>query len=262
MTIEDEKKELEEYETEEALPHFRLLLEFVEKYLHKKVTLFDRLRQGLEDKIAFEDLWMLFDTGDTIYSPYVEGGVVFRNGEESQHRTKTRYVPQVFRVMGTDGGLPLQKALAPKQSDPGDDKLNDSFFSKWSIKGPQHASRPATQDGIPFAQRNMNKFAFLQVVCFHIDFDGAKYDLVQEVFTFRPYDGFVDITSLEAYPMQYLKTQPGRFPGGDDHTEEDSLLQRGRKFIDATVVSHLSHEGLSVGKSRQEVRILLIDGAT
>lgn len=238
-----------------------MLLEFVEKYLHKKATLFNRLKQGLEDKIAFEDLWMLFDTGDTIYSPYVEGGVVFKNGVES-HTTKTRYVPQVFRVLGTAGGLPLRNSLAPKQSDPGDDILDNSFFSKWSIKGLRHAALPEMQDGIPSAQRNKNKFTPLYVFCFNIDFDGVKYGPVQEIFTFKPYDGLVDIRSLEAYPMQYLKTQPGRFLGGDEQPEEDSLLERGRKFIDATVVSHLSHEGLSVGKSRDEVRILPIDATT
>ncbi|KAL6410848.1 AAA family ATPase [Ilyonectria robusta] len=256
-TLEDGKKEPEGYETKEALLHFRMLLEFVEKYLHEKVTLFDRLKKGLEDKIAFEDLWMLFDTGDTIYSPYVEGGVVLKHHEES-HTTKTRYVPQAFRVLSTAGGLPWRRTLAPKQSDPGDDILGNPFFSKWPIKGLRHAALPEMQDGIPSAQRNKDKFAPLHVVCFNIDFNGVKYGPVHEIFSFRPYDGLVDITSLEAYPIQYLKTQPGRFPGGDEQPEEDSLLQRGRKFIDATAVSHLSHEGLSVGKSRHEINSAVI----
>lgn len=262
MTLEDEKKEPEEYETEEALLHFCMLLEFIEKYLYKKVTLFNRLKQGLEDKIAFEDLWMLFDTGDTIYSPYMEGGVVLKSGEESLHTTKTRYVPQVFRVSGTAGGLPLRWTLAPKQSDPEDDIFDTPFFPALSMRGLRYAALQTRQDGIPSAQGNKNKFAPLHVVCLNVDFDGVKYGPVQEIFTFRPYDGLVDITSLEAYPMQYLKTQPSRFPGGDEQPENVSLLERGRNFIDATVVSHLSHEGLSVGKNRHEVRILLIDAAT
>ncbi|KAH6962419.1 hypothetical protein BKA56DRAFT_498091 [Ilyonectria sp. MPI-CAGE-AT-0026] len=234
-----------------------MLLEFVEKYIYKKVTLFNRLKQGLEDKIAFEDLWMLFDTGDAIYSPYVEGGVVLKNGDES-HTTKTRYVPQVFRVSGTVGGLPLRWTLAPKQSDPDDDIFDNTLFPKWSMKELPHATLRERQISFLSAQRNKNKFAPLHVVCLNIDFDGVKYGPVQEIFTFKPYDGLVDIRSLEAYPMQYLKTQPSQFPGGDEQPENVSLLQRGRNFIDATVVSHLSHEGLSVGKSRHEINSAVV----
>lgn len=71
------------------------------------------------------------------------------------------------------------------------------------------------------------------------------------------------IRSLEAYPLQYLETAPVQIlseqndPGADhsgtEPQQEDMLLERGRKFIDVTAVSHMSYEGLTIGTNREEV---------
>lgn len=221
------KEEPAAFETAEALVHFRTLIQFVDKYLPQPLERFKRFRAGLDDQIAFEDLWMLFDTGDTIYAPFVGGGYEFIDGSDS-HISKTRHLPQQFRVLGTKGGLPTSKILSPFQAAREEDVLEN--------------------------QRNRIMFTTLNVLCFHIDFDGLNYGAVRELFAFRPFDGLVDITSLEAYPVQYLKPQLGRTLDPSGQSEKtDSFLERGRKFLSVTAVSHLSYEGLAIGQSREEV---------
>lgn len=52
-------EEEEKFDTREALPHFRLLVEFIDEFLARQVLLLQQLNRGLEDRIALEDLWML-----------------------------------------------------------------------------------------------------------------------------------------------------------------------------------------------------------
>jgi hypothetical protein len=221
------KEEPAIFDTAEALIHFRFLVQFIDKYLSGPLERFRRVRAGLDDQIAYEDLWMLFDTGDTIYAPFVGGGYEFVDGTDS-HVSKARHLPQQFRVLGTKGGLPTSKILSPFQAERDEDVLEN--------------------------QRNRIMFTTLNVLCFNIDFDGLNYGAVRELFAFRPFDGLVDITSLEAYPVMYLKPRLERSLAPGVQTEEvDIYLERGRKFLSVSAVSHMSYEGLAIGQSREEV---------
>ncbi|KAH7303069.1 hypothetical protein B0I35DRAFT_447306 [Stachybotrys elegans] len=260
-TMSDETKEPEKYATAEALVHFRYLVEFVDKYLAKALNLYQKLRDGDEDKIAYENLWMLFDKGDMIFCPSHEGGrIMTRLGDG--HTIKPRYVPQLFSVLGIIGGLPKRKTLAPRQTSAEQDVFSNSLLSEifltanGSVKLQQE--NPSRGFGIPPYQRSKNSFTPMYVVCFHIDFDGVKYGAVREIFALKPHDGLVDIRDLEVFPAQYLKSGPERPFRGSEESGMDKFLRRGRKFIDATAVSHLSYEGLTVGKSREEINSAVI----
>ncbi|GAB1312064.1 hypothetical protein MFIFM68171_02274 [Madurella fahalii] len=242
----------EQFESKEALAHFRILLEFVDVYFARQLLLLQRLRLGQEEKIAFQDLWMLFDAGDSIYCPFQEGGTTYGYSDD-RHTTKTRYLPQIFRVLGTTGGLPLRKTLAPrvKIRDEYDD--DDDVWGKLLVSG-FFKQRGLTRAAVtPPSGRARDRFTPLRVVCFHVDFDGVRYGTVREIFSFKPYDGLVDIRSLEAYPTQYLRTE-----SNPQTSELDRYLSRGRKFIDVTAVSHLSYESLTVGNSREEINSAVI----
>lgn len=232
--------------------HFRMLLEFADKYLAKQLELFERLRLGLEDKITFENLWMLFDTGVAIHSPSVTGGAVFRNDDEF-HTTKTRYCAQVFRVLIAKGGLLTKKSLAPRQATKDEDVTGLMTVADLFIRGVQRETLALGRSDIRSVQRNKDRFIPLEVTCFHIDFDGTNYGTVREIFSFKPFDGVMDIRSLVAYPVTYLKSQPVRPLARGNEVESDALLERGKRFIDIASVAHMSYEGLTVGKSREEV---------
>ncbi|PYI00642.1 hypothetical protein BO78DRAFT_424299 [Aspergillus sclerotiicarbonarius CBS 121057] len=152
------------------------------EYLSKQLGLYRRLKGGHGEKIAFKDLWMLYDTDDTIYCPSQEDGLEIRNAW-----TRT--------------------CLIDRSSD-------------WLLRD--------LLDNNGFRQLSKPK----------PDFDGVKYGTVIEVFVFKPYDGEVDIKSLEAYPLQYLKatsTQPSEANASE------------------TTVSHMVYDGLTVGTVREEI---------
>ena len=259
--------EEDKFESREALSHFRFLLEFVDKYLGRQLELLQRLRLGQEETIAFQNLWMLFDAGDAISCPLQEGGVTLGFGDDS-HTTKRRYLPQVFRVLGTTGGLPLRKTLGPRGNigddyDDGDGMwgtllqvVSGSFMGQGGHRTGQAAGTGIRiANAVPASRRARDRFTPLHVVCFHVDFDGTKYGTIREIFTFKPYDGVVDIRSLEAYPTQYLRPEPDQ---ATTEPDVERFVNRGRRFIDVTAVSHLSYESLTVGRSREEINSAVI----
>ncbi len=273
----EETGEPEVFNTLDALLDFRGLFIFLEEYLAKHLRLFDRLtdvEDGLEDTIAFENLWMLFGTHATIYCPYREGEIKLygphRSAEDEQtasfdlqnevHTTKSRYVPQAFQVLHANGGLPLLNTMASKGTRIDGEEDNDNIGDRGKIasEGPgklsDNTNQPRGRAGVTSA-RGKQKFSPLIVSCFHIGFDGVKYLAVREFFIFRPFDGQVDIRSLEAYPTKYLQKPAGDNPPQDILAEDKMLLQRGKKFIEATAISHLSYEGLTVGKNPAEVSV-------
>lgn len=251
-----EEPEEEKFESREALTHFRILLEFVDEYFASQLLLLQRLRLGQEEKIAFQDLWMLFDAGDTIYCPFLEGGTTYGLSDD-RHTTKTRYLPQIFRVLGTTGGLPLRKTLAPRVKIRGEYDDDDDVWGNLLVSG-LFRQRVLPSTAVNLASgRARDRFTPLYVVCFHVDFDGVKYGTVREIFSFKPYDGLVDIRSLGAYPIEYLRTESNP-QTSEPQLELDRYLSRGRKFIDVTAVSHLSYESLTVGNSREEINSAVI----
>lgn len=245
------------FETAEALAHFRFLVDFVEKYLGNALERFNRLKEGLEDRIAFEDLWMLFSTGDTIYSPSVRGGMTFTDGD-TIHTAKTRHSPQLFRVLGTKGGLSFRKILAASQAVLDDEIFESYTTSEFLLPSIRQEILTSRAVDLQSYRRNKNKFTSLFVLCFNVDFDGVSYGTVREFFQFKPFNGLVDIRSLEAYPVKYLKPHLSRPLAGKLQVEvTDPLLKRGKRFLEVTSVSHLSYEGLTIGHSREEVSTLI-----
>ena len=241
-----------------------MLMRFVDEYMTDEVAVLNDLKAGKVEKIAFEHLWMLFDAGDTVYCPFQEGGQVLVNGDDS-HTTTRRYVPQAYRVVATIGGLPLRKTFAPKKVSDDLDWIDDPWFQFYIDR-----TRGGGRRGVGYrdiggrtevARTVKDKFTEMIVFAIFIDFDGVKYGVDTEIFSFKPFDGEVDIKSLQVYPMQYLDGGPARpvygpRPEGEEENDReepvDFLVERGRKFIDVTAVSHMSYEGLTVGKSREQ----------
>lgn len=95
----------------------------------------------------------------------------------------------------------------------------------------------------------VEKYSPLMIDCYYLDYSGSKYDCVAEKFLLKPFEGEVAITFLEVYPMRFV-TQERR---ADGKTLEEFLIDRGRKFIELTEVSHKRYEGLTLGESREEV---------
>jgi hypothetical protein len=297
----EEEDFVELFDRKEALKEFRILVQFLEEYLYKPFDLMENLRTGKESKVAFQNLWMLFNTGDTIYSRSQEGGLTLKNKTvdptsladvEEIHTTKRRDVPQAYRVLATAGGVPLTRTLASKKSNsssknldssrysgsyryPGSADCNhilglhsslDDLYSSSYLHSQGKAETNLENGEVTASYRMRNNYVPLYVYCFYIDFDGGKYGMVFDIFVFKPFDDEVEITSLDAFPLQFLcsnATDPvpedrkaeskAVETGTESNIVEDELLKRGRKFMDLTQVTHMLYQGFTVGESREEV---------
>ncbi|KAF8861394.1 P-loop containing nucleoside triphosphate hydrolase protein [Acephala macrosclerotiorum] len=178
---------------------------------------------------------MLFNSGDTIYAPFNRGGQILRNDEDEKHTTKRRDVPQAYRVLSTVGGVP--KAFARK--------LKQNSKNSPSIV--------VNEQGISDSGRLKNRYVPLYVYCLYVDFDSSRYDAVAEIFVFKPYEGKIDVRDLEAYPLHYLDARPNEFK-----IDSGFFLDRGRKFIDMTAVSHMTYEGLTIGENQEDINSAVI----
>ncbi|KAI1505354.1 hypothetical protein F5X99DRAFT_369089 [Biscogniauxia marginata] len=225
----------EHFESRAALPHFRIFLEFVERYLEPQLNIYAEIQDGSCSKVSFENLWMLFEYNSTIYCPGKQENQELRIDEQSDQPVLTSekiYWPQAFRVVRCTGGVGIGTAFGSQ------------FHDDWLMKDMNyHQGQQGTaQNGAPMSIRE--RFSPLVVFCFYVEFDAKKYGPQQDFFIFRPFEGEVDITSLEAYPVHF-------------HSQKDKTLQglldRGRKFIEMTAVSHMNYEGLTVGDDKEEI---------
>ncbi|KAI1461615.1 hypothetical protein F4805DRAFT_412694 [Annulohypoxylon moriforme] len=222
------------HERREALEPFRELLKFIDRYLEPQIKLYDEICEGKRTKITFENLWMVFNVNDTIYCPIKKGNQeleVFLDGDPNTKKyiTRTKATPQAFRVVSSEGGVGVYV-------DP--DRDDTSFIT---IQ-PMGKSKQQAQENLSISAKE--QFTTLKVYCFSVDSDAEKYTPVEDFFLFKPFEGEVDITSLEAYPLRFHPQKEQVY---------DMLLQRGRKFIEMTQISHMIYEGLTVGEDKEEV---------
>ncbi|KAK6217809.1 hypothetical protein LQW54_003096 [Pestalotiopsis sp. IQ-011] len=234
------------YDQPEALPHFRLFLDFVTNYLGEEIALYDSLRNGQEQQIAFEDLWMLFDRGDTIYCPLRSsiGEEYSKMGSEAPHVPVIRYTPQAYRVVATEGGMPHRSTLMrPNKSGPGNDGLDTTQLRATVVEAGDTTGETTVTEVLTQAANLSRKirgtYGNFVVYCFYVDFDGQRYGKVQDAFIFKPYERKMDIRGLQAYPVAYASVK--------------DLQTRGQEFLKATMVSHLQYEGLTAGPLREDI---------
>lgn len=65
---------LRRFDDKSALSDFHHLVTFFERFLGTKLKLFESYTHGTQKRVSFEDLWMLFDIGQVVYSPRKKGG--------------------------------------------------------------------------------------------------------------------------------------------------------------------------------------------
>lgn len=223
-------------ETQEAVNHFHLILQFMDLYLARDLSIYEGVKQARATKISFENLWMLFGFDETIYCPLKRGEQEIDNmlGPEVL-RTRRQFTAQAYRVLGSIGGLPLSSGIG--------------HTTPKGVGGPSSILQTNAISGHYMGIRE--KFGPLYVYCFYIDYDGTRYGAAREVFVFKPFEDEVEITSLEAYPVRFLKQALET----DRITRNvEDLIARGRKFVDLTVTSHMNYEGWTASDYKEEVR--------
>lgn len=230
-------------ETREAIDHFHLALQFMDLYLAKERSTYEAVKHATATRINFENLWMLFGFDESIYCPQRRGGQEVENllGSDA-FRAEKRSAPQVYRVLGSIGGLPLIDGV---------ERLGADNYEHQ----PKTQARPTTVDNMSVSRTGRQhlsigeRFGPLSVYCFHIDYNGKRYGAVRDVFVFKPFEDDIEITSLEAYPIRFLHQASKR---AKIHSLED-LAARGRKFVQLTATSHMNYEGWTAADPKEEV---------
>lgn len=195
-----------------------IFLDFMYEHLSGPIKLYDDIRAGRHMSVSFENLWMQYKPDDILYTP-------FRKAEPppkpamsppvNSHPFREglgRATPQAYQVIAVIGGRPF--------------------------------SAPS---GDPYNKPNW--FTDLTLLCYFVDFDGARCVATQDAFISRSFNGEIDIRNLDAYPLAYAAIDEHHIPSG----MAKYLKDRGRKFIDCSEVSHKLYEGMIIGDTREEI---------
>lgn len=174
-----------------ALQHMRCLTEFIDRYIKPTVV---RLENNSDGKIQFRDLWYIFRPGENIYMPLrlPRGPVSLDAVMTAPEMFQSRY-NMLWRVTGTGGGRPN---LSVAQS------------------------RNASLKPNPF-----------KVNCYYIDFDGKYFCPTTHTFSIMPFKGERDITSLDFFPIRFLKAA--------QHTIKEHLTKG--KWIFDNITTSFTH---------------------
>lgn len=233
------------FEEQDAAEQFNLLADFLETYLKKQLDLLEQYFSGCRGKVSFENLWMLFGVEELIYCPFKKGDCrIYNEGSPNPFRTTKRDGPHAYRVISCIGGLPKTALDKTPQQQSRQNIVNESLNGTSSA---MIRHRHEGQNAIN--SRIRERYSSLCVDCYCIAIDGSKFMAAPDAFEFKPYEGELDIVSLEVYPMRYRQ-------GANDAVKGsfDDLTDRGARFVDLTTVSHKAYHGQTVGDADTDVK--------
>lgn len=149
----------------DAKDHIRLLVQLMDEYLSDLITIRRNIVSGKLKKIAFKDLWLLYQTGDLVVS--------------------SRSDRQAYRVVQVSGGRPL---MAQSLDLPGKD---EPYVGE------------VDQDSPDINNRSRNSPFTINLV--NLESDGQKLGPVQHQVIVREFDDEIAIRKLEVYPLNLAK---------------------------------------------------------
>ncbi|EXJ72274.1 uncharacterized protein A1O5_04778 [Cladophialophora psammophila CBS 110553] len=196
-----------------ALEHLACLLEFMDKYLYSKHAYLNSV--GC-DRISFSDIWHLFKPGDIVVSNDGKQAYLVANIFTPPHKGADRW----------------------------------SFYTR---EKDDEESRGKSD---------------ISVSCVYIHYDGRQLGPVLEKFTIRRFDGERPLNTLEILPLRLYvarnlrgPTQMAKFEASGENEAQvetgvarlrESLIERGRKFVEVAGVKHMYYAGLTVD-TRDEI---------
>lgn len=233
----DEGSRKQPFERKKALHDFGELVDFMDKYLGKEISLYQGYSKGQFEDVDFESLWMLFDSGELIYCHSQQRyGTLPRiyNGDNRNTWVDPLEVhtPQAYRVLATSGGIPATKGRRRA----GLTFLEQSIYDQITNSG--------EKPGSVAVSLNRERYTPLYIDCYFVHFDGSRFRPGQNWFEFKPFEGTVKVRSLVAYPMRYRSNYS---------SDSLDLYERGRQFLRLTVPNHKHYDGVTLGRDREDV---------
>ena len=185
----------------EAYRDLRCLIEFIDQDIRPTI---DYFTSGSASKVRFLDLWFLFTPGELVYEPM-------------KHKTEQKTV----REAQPESGGKAEQAQRTQTIY----KFTRSVGARPFLNGGHDKNPPTTL---------RDKYDFFGLALYYIDFQGADFGPLLRVATIWPFEGLVDITSLDVYPLKYAP---------DSAQIQERLVERGHKYRSLTVVRHMEYNG-------------------
>ncbi|KAJ6263731.1 hypothetical protein Dda_2301 [Drechslerella dactyloides] len=136
---------------------------------------------------------------------------------------------------------------------PGDeviDRARRQAFRVIRVTSPPHKAIPPWRT---FNTHTEPEETTVTVTCVYIDFDGKQLGPVIRDVVIKRFDGEKLVTSLDVYPLRFIK-EDVRGNSGKKHrkTLRERLIERGRIFLDVAKVKHMHYNGHTIDE-RDEV---------
>ena len=206
--------------------HLKVLVDFIKEELAEVIILREKIADGTQDKIRFEDLWHLFKPGDIIYSKENDYDQLFKvffvTGGQSLKRSRTR--DEANEISNIREKVSMRYFIPPELQDEDDEE---------SIEKMLREEGSGIGTWTPF-----------KVDCYVFGFDGESCGPVAMCKKIRAYVGDREISDLPMYPLRF-------------HPKKDELLrrmqERGSKFLFAG--GHKSYDGRTLAMKRHESKV-------
>ncbi|KAI1763265.1 hypothetical protein GGR53DRAFT_374745 [Hypoxylon sp. FL1150] len=198
------------------IEHLELLVGFIETDLAHMLKLQKQIKELTLESIAFEDLWYLFNPGDTLYT------------KESGH-------PQLYTAyMVTGGKQRLRNPTRDELDEIRTAQRSERTESKWFRHYNGGSESSDDEDDRPRIQASdKGSWTTLIIDCYRMAYDGSYIGPIDSLKKIPYFVGKRRITDLSIFPLKF-----------HHQSKEISQLleQRGRRYIHCT--GHRSYDGL------------------
>ncbi|KAJ4291995.1 hypothetical protein N0V90_009894 [Kalmusia sp. IMI 367209] len=157
------------------------------------IPVHDNYRKRTPAQVSFSHLWHIFQPGDHL---------VMKRDPDSDYDSSNWYA-SLWRVLRVQGG---RRELCKEARPP---------------VGPPPLHSQARQPPAP--PHKVNGMIPFTIDTYHLDHDGFTIVPVRRRFFIMPFTGERKITELEVFPLEYAS---------DRHASKDTLIERGRKFVE------------------------------
>ncbi|KAF7537883.1 hypothetical protein G7Z17_g12767 [Cylindrodendrum hubeiense] len=171
--------------------HLRLLKDFIETDLASYIELDEKIKTGVLEKIAFEDLWFLFQPGDVLY---------FKN--QGHH--------QLCKAFAVTGGQERKR---------GPSKME--ILNRCDPPGSRGDNQNGKDDATIMHNAARGTWSPLTIDFYTMEYDGYLVGPLDDRKQIKHYAGERNITDLPIYPLKFHKKR--------DEMLKD-LTARGRKY--------------------------------
>ncbi|KAL2370048.1 hypothetical protein RJ035_006777 [Blastomyces gilchristii] len=192
----------------------RCLVKFMDTDMHDIFDAKRRISDGDITEIAFEHLWLLFKPGDVVL-----------NSSSDENRN----CRQAYRVLNITGGRAYFDSGYKARFSGIIDYIGDSD------------SENEEKCGDAIKCSGMDTTCFI-IDAFYIDFDGVKLGARSKRFAIPPYKGTRPVTSLVPFPL---------LPSPESEQIQQTLIERGRRFVQLVPGTHKKYSGLTVQEGNQ-----------